>query len=154
RRPRTSPPRRAAARTARARRRATGASVRPPTESRPPSPPSRHDPGRLTGHRRVALLDDPVLRELGPDELAPDPPAPEHDHAIADRRELLVVGAGADDVHAAFLRRTADQLVDLLAGADVDALRRLVQQQEPRLGLEPLREQRLLLVAAREGAVR
>ena len=50
--------------------------------------------------------------------------------------------------------RCADQLEDLLARAHVDALRRLVEQEEARLGLEPLREQRLLLVAAAQRAVR
>ena len=77
-----------------------------------------------------------------------DPAAAEDEHAVADRGELLVVGARADDDDAALLRRGADQLEDLLARADVDALRRLVEQQQPRLGLQPLREQRLLLVAA------
>ena len=46
----------------------------------------------------------------------------------------------------------AQQPVDLGAGADVDAARRLVDDQEPRLHRQPFREQHLLLVAAREVA--
>ena len=37
-------------------------------------------------------------------------------------------------------------------GADVDAVCRLVEDQDPRLGREPFREHDLLLVAAREAA--
>src|SRR5436190_10480630 len=154
RRSRTSPPRRGAARSARAHPRPTDGIARPSIASRPRWPPSRDDPGSLAGHRGVALLDDALLRKVRADELAPDAAASEHDHAVADRRELLVIRAGADDVHAASLRRTADQLVDLLARPHVDALRRLVEEEQPGLGLEPLREQRLLLVPTREGAVR
>ena len=46
----------------------------------------------------------------------------------------------------------AQQAVDLGAGADVDAARRLVDDQQPRLHRQPLGEQHLLLVAAREVA--
>ena len=44
----------------------------------------------------------------------------------------------------------AQQPVDLGARADIDAARRLVDDQELRLHRQPLREQHLLLVAARE----
>src|SRR5262245_62792981 len=110
------PPRRGAGRSAPARRRARVATARTTAAERPRPPrsrPSRDHPGGLARHRRVALLDDPLLRDLAPDELAPHAAAAEHDHAVADRRQLLVVGAGADDQHAALLGRTADQLVDL-----------------------------------------
>ena len=83
-----------------------------------------------------------------------DAAAAEDEHPVADRGELLVVGAGAEDVHAALLRRGRISCEDLLPRADVDALGRLVQEQQPRLGLHPLRQQRLLLVAAGERAVR
>src|SRR3954452_4388193 len=82
----------------------------------------------LRGYRRVALLDDPLLRHVSSDELTPDAAPPEDDHAVAERSQLLVVGARAHHVHSAILRRGADQLVDLLPGTDVDALRRLVEQ--------------------------
>ena len=48
------------------------------------------------------------------------------------------------------LREPAHQRVDLGLGADVDAAGRLVHDQDPRLGLQPLAEDDLLLVAAGE----
>ena len=45
-----------------------------------------------------------------------------------------------------------DDPVDLDLGADVDAAGRLVEDQEPRLRRQPLRQHDLLLVAARQGA--
>ena len=62
-------------------------------------------PGDLGGHGRVALLDDALLRHVVADELAPDPAAPEDEHAVAEQRELLVVRARAEHVHAALARR-------------------------------------------------
>ena len=50
------------------------------------------------------------------------------------------------------LRELADQVVDAGLGADVDAARRLVEDQDLRLRLQPLGEHDLLLVAAREEA--
>src|ERR687897_32071 len=70
------------------------------------------------------------------------------------RRPSPRSAARAEHVHAALLDGGTDEPEDLLPGADVDALRRLVEEQQPRLGLEPLCEQRLLLVAARQRAVR
>ena len=46
------------------------------------------------------------------------------------------------------------QTVDLLLGADVDAVRGLVEDEHAGARLEPLREHDLLLVAAGEGADR
>ena len=45
-----------------------------------------------------------------------------------------------------------DQVVDLGLGADVDAARRLVEEQDPRAGHDPAADDRLLLVAAAEVA--
>ena len=44
--------------------------------------------------------------------------------------------------------RVADDVVNLELGADVDALRRLVEQQDARVGRQPLRRDDLLLIAA------
>ena len=43
-----------------------------------------------------------------------------------------------------------DDRIDLVLGADVDAARRLVHDEDRRLGQQPLREDDLLLVAARQ----
>ena len=47
-----------------------------------------------------------------------------------------------------FARKLAHQAVDLGLGADVDAARRLVHDEDARLGREPFRQADLLLVAA------
>ena len=44
----------------------------------------------------------------------------------------------------------AHQFVDLLLGADVETARRVVQDEHPRLGVQPFRQHHLLLVAARQ----
>ncbi len=43
-----------------------------------------------------------------------------------------------------------DEMVDLALGTDVDAARRIVQQHDIRMDLQPLADDDLLLVAARE----
>ena len=48
--------------------------------------------------------------------------------------------------------QVVDDLVDIRLGADVDAPGGLVEDQHGRLGVEPLGEHRLLLVAARQQA--
>src|SRR5581483_7113413 len=75
--------------------------------------------------------------------------AAHHADAIAHADDFGQVAR--DQQHGeAVLREAADDLVDLALRADVDALRRLVEDQQPRPGREPPREGNLLLVAARE----
>ena len=52
------------------------------------------------------------------------------------------------------VRKLVDDPVDFGLGADVDAARRLVEDQDLRADLEPARQQHLLLVAAGEAADR
>ena len=89
----------------------------------------------LGGGRAVDLGDDLALA---------------HDQdARADADELLELGR--DDEHAeAGLGEVGDQPVDLGLGRDVDAARRLVEQQHPAVAQQPAGEHHLLLVAARE----
>ena len=47
-------------------------------------------------------------------------------------------------------RNRIDQLVNRLLGADVDALRRFIENQHLRSGVEPARDQDLLLIATGE----
>ena len=113
---------------------------------------SLEDVIRGPSHAGVALLGDPRLRDLVADELAHNAASPENQDAVAQLGELLIVAAGAD--HGATAdRHAADELEDLLARAHVDALRRLVEEQEVGIGLQPLRHQDLLLVAAGQRGV-
>src|SRR5262249_58473259 len=98
-----------------------------------------------------ALLEEAVLGDVAAHQLARHPASPEDEHAVADGRELLVVRARAHDAGAGG-GGGPHELEDLLAGADVDPLRRLVQEQDRGPRLEPPREQRLLLVPARQRA--
>ena len=66
----------------------------------------------------------------------------------------LGVLAGVEDDGDPGGREVPHQLVDLVLGPDVDALGRVVQQDHPGLVEEPLRQDDLLLVAAREGGDR
>ena len=75
------------------------------------------------------------------------------EHGVGEAEHLLDL-ARDDDDGVAGCGEAADEGVDLGAGADVDASRRLVEQQHPRAVHEPAREQDLLLVAAREGRSR
>ena len=53
-------------------------------------------------------------------------------------------------MHLPSARQPGDEGVDLVLGADVDAARRLVEDQQLGLGEQPLAEHHLLLVAARQ----
>src|SRR5712691_5510457 len=81
--------------------------------------------------------------------LALDTPAREDEDAVADRLELLAIGARTDHAGTA-LCGLSDQCDDLPARSHVDAMCWLVEQEEPRPGVEGLGEQRLLLIPTRE----
>ena len=72
-----------------------------------------------------------------------------HDHAVAQSLELHGVARGDDDRDAA-RGDLAEDAVDLGPRADVDALRRLVGDEDRRLGEHRARHHDLLLVAAGE----
>ena len=71
--------------------------------------------------------------------------------AVAEDGQLLGVGRGHQDGRALASRRR-HEVVDRGLRADVDALGRLVEQQDARLAAQPLRQHDLLLVAAAEQA--
>ena len=77
-------------------------------------------------------------------------PAPAQDEdAVAGVRQLL--GVAGDQQHGrAVVGRLADERVDLRAGADVDALGRLVEQHHGRLAPQPAGQDDLLGVATRQ----
>ena len=68
------------------------------------------------------------------------------------RRSTSSSSAEMNSTRHAVLGEVGDELLDLGLGADVDAARRLVEDQQPRCGGQPAREQHLLLVAAGEVA--
>ena len=77
-------------------------------------------------------VDQPLLGDLVAAEGLDDLPARHDDDAVAEPLELLGVRGRDDDRHAA-VGDLAQDAVDLRAGADVDALRRLVGEQDGRL---------------------
>ncbi len=92
--------------------------------------------------------DDRVLVHRLARDLADDPAVAHDDDAVADADQLGHLRR--DDDHRAALRRErGDEAVDLLLGADVDAARRLVDDDDARIELHHFGQQKLLLVAAR-----
>ncbi len=92
---------------------------------------------RLIGIRRL---------DLGHDAAAED-----DDRPIAGELDLLELGGVEQDGGPGF-REVAEQDVDLLLGADVDAPRRVEAEQRPDATRDPAGDGHLLLVAAREPA--
>ena len=97
----------------------------------------------------VGQGEDALLAEVGALDLAGDLPVGEDHDAVADAEQLGQVG-GDDDDALALRRQLPEQRVDFVLGADVDAARRLVEDQHLGLAEEPLGEDDLLLVAAGE----
>jgi hypothetical protein len=91
--------------------------------------------------------------ELGSWDLSNSPTVKEDDGTIGDVAKLVEVTGGDQDGRAVVGEAT-DDLVHLSAGVYVDAAGRVVEQVHRRLGLKPLGEDDLLLIAARERADR
>ena len=86
-------------------------------------------------------------------KFAGDPTVLHAHDAVGEPEDLGQLGRDQQDPDP-LLRQRLDQRVDLGLGADVDAPRRLVEDQHLGLGGEPAGEHDLLLVAARELADR
>src|SRR5690348_9405433 len=71
--------------------------------------------------------------------------------AVADADHLLHVAGNHQDRHAR-IGEIAEHFIDLVLGADVDAPRRLVEDEDPRPHRQPLGENDLLLIAAGQAA--
>ena len=82
-----------------------------------------------TGARADDRLDDPAFAELVAADLVDDRPARHHDDAVAEPGELERI-ARLDDDGNAFLRLRAQRVVDVEPCGDVDALRRLLGQDD------------------------
>ena len=88
--------------------------------------------------------------ELPPASNAAADLAVAHDQdAVAHPDQLLDLRGDHQDA-GAFGGQAVDDLVDLVLGADVDAARRLVEDEQARAAQQPLADHDLLLVAARE----
>ncbi|MCA8966166.1 MAG: hypothetical protein KDC48_14880, partial [Planctomycetes bacterium] len=96
------------------------------------------------GQQHDRLFAEPVARQR-----AGDPSLVHHQHPIGEREHLFELGAHEQHGEAGGGQRV-EARVDLAARADVDAARRLVEQQHARRGRQPLAEHDLLLVAARQ----
>ena len=84
-------------------------------------------------------------------EGATNPTFAEHDDPVAHPHQLGEF-AGDEDDGIAGSGQFIDQLVDFELGPDVDAARRLVEEDDRRAGHQRLADDHLLLVAARQTA--
>ena len=94
-------------------------------------------------------LHDRLLVHVVALHLAGDPALVQHQYAVADADQLRQFRRDRDDAHA-LVGEVAQDRVDLRLGADVDAARRLVDEEHARVDGKQLRQRHLLLVAARK----
>ena len=99
----------------------------------------------------MAAPQDALLGDARRLERRGDAAVAQDQHAVGDMDELRQV-AGIEQDRVALGGEVAHQLEDLALGADVDAARRIVEQEHARLGEQHLAEDHLLLVAARQRA--
>src|SRR5215207_5512326 len=90
-----------------------------------------------------------LLGRLSPRELARDTALAHHKHAVSHRKYFLQLGGDQQDC-LALLRQVVHEAVDLRLGPDVDAPRRLIQQQDVRAAGERLGDYFQLLGDHRE----
>src|SRR5687767_50783 len=115
----------------------------------PPSPRSRRGgsvgDGAPLGHR----VDDRLLRDVPAAQLGDVVAVAKDDDARAPLDELLELRGDHEDAEPRG-GELVDERLDLSLRADVDAARRLVEDEERRPRAEPPREEDLLLVSAGE----
>src|SRR5580704_15565321 len=97
---------------------------------------------------RERRVDDLLFIEFVARELGDNRAVTKHIGAVA---VLQLVDLGRiPEEGAALLRFGADQVIDFELGVEIDAAHRIVHQHDPRVRSERPREQRLLLITARE----
>ncbi len=101
--------------------------------------------------RRHRGVQDAILGHLVAGEHRGDPAVAQDQGAVGDVGELGEVGRVEQDGVAA-RGEVAHQGEDLGLGADIDAARRIEEEQDPGFGGEQLGQHDLLLVAARQRA--
>ena len=107
--------------------------------------PPRGPLGSMPGHQQPEL----ALVGLAGEALAGDAAVEHHDDPVRERLDLVELDRDEQDRLAAVAQRD-DLLVDELDGADVDAARRLADQQHLGVALHLAGDDDLLLVAAGE----
>ena len=112
-------------------------------------PRQRRRPRLMRRHHRHQNF----LRRVVAGDLAGDAALAHRDDPVRDRENFRQFGRDDDDGDAG-LRHLDQEIVDLDLGADVDAARRLVDDQDFRPQREPARQHDLLLIAAGEVADR
>ena len=117
---------------------------------RPPAPAVTTSRSAVVGLGRGGERQQRLLVRLASLHLRDDPTVPKDEVAVARADELGRLGARDEDRAATLTRQGPQLAVDLVTGTDIDAARRLVEQEHAGVAHEPAREQRLLLVAARE----
>ena len=109
-----------------------------------PSPAVRRSSPRCCAQRRQPhdlLLRGAARQDAGQPSLA-------HDRDAVAETQNFGQFRGDDDDGAPFGGEAVEQLVDLALGADIDAARRLVEDQDIAVAQQPLGDDHLLLVAA------
>ena len=114
------------------------------------------DPGLSAWTRRMSGVDvertrhDVGLVQIRAGKFAHDAPVIHDRDAVAAADEFVVVGRIEQD-RRALIGELAHEPVELLLGADVDAARRIVEQDDARFGHQPFGDHDLLLISARQG---
>ena len=108
----------------------------------------------LAGDWRRGELHDALLARLGARQHARCRPSDMTRMRSDSSSSSGNLGADDDDRQAFLARQLEDQVVDLALGADIDAARRLVEQQHARPCGQPFADDDLLLIAARQRARR
>ena len=104
-----------------------------------------HAASSIAGHQQAELA---LVRRVGP-ALAGDAAAAHHQDAVGQREDLVELDRDQQDRLAGVAQRD-EAAVDELDRADVDAARRLADEQHLRVALDLARQHDLLLVAAGE----
>src|SRR4051812_17614556 len=93
--------------------------------------------------------DEPLAGQLVPVELGEDRPFPEDEDTVHELDELVDLGGEHHD-RDALGREPGQQPVEVALGVEIDAARRVVEEQDRGLRRQPARHDDLLLVAAAE----